>query len=160
GPIRRKSMTDTKTLGRRAFLTRGAIGGAAAAAATTLAAPAIAQENPVINWRCASSFPKSLDTIYGGGEDISRRVKEATDGKFNIQGSAGGEIVPGLEAINAASAGTVECAHSVGYYNWGKDAAFACGADLPFMLNARGKAAYMHHGGGQALYRRLLDTRT
>ncbi|MRX51092.1 ABC transporter substrate-binding protein [Paracoccus sp. S-4012] len=149
-------MTDTKTLGRRAFITRGAIGGAAAAAATTLAAPAIAQESPTINWRMASSFPKSLDTIYGGGEEISQRVKEATDGRFNLQVFAAGELVPGLEAINAASGGTVDCAHSVGYYNWGQDPAFAVGADLPFMLNARGKAAYMYQGGGNDLYNQFL----
>jgi len=57
-------MNDSTTLGRRAFLTRGAVGGAAAAAAAGLAAPAIAQENPAINWRMASSFPKSLDPTF------------------------------------------------------------------------------------------------
>ena len=156
-------MTDftTKTpkaaFDRRRFLTSATVGGAAAAAATTLAAPAIAQDNPTINWRMASSFPKSLDTVYGGGPDIAERVKEATDGKFNIQVFAGGEIVPGLGAIDAASEGTVECAHSVGYYSWGKDPAFAVGSDLPFMLNARGKAAYMYHGGGQDLYNKFLE---
>lgn len=150
-------MNDSTTLGRRAFLTRGAVGGAAAAAAAGLAAPAIAQESPAINWRMASSFPKSLDTIYGGGAEIAARVKEATDGRFNIQVFADGEIVPGLEAINAASEGTVECATSVGYYNWGKDPAFAPGADLPFMLNARGKAAYLYHGGGIELYNAFLE---
>ena len=151
-------MTDPKTLGRRAFLTRATVGGAAAAAVSTLAAPAIAQESPTINWRMASSFPKSLDTIYGGGEELATRLKEATDGKLNIQVLAAGEIVPGLEAINAASDGTVEVAHSVGYYNWGKNPAFAPGADLPFMLNARGKAAYMYHGGGLELYNKFLET--
>lgn len=153
-------MTDSTTkttLDRRSFLSRATVGGVAAAAASTLAAPAIAQESPTINWRLASSFPKSLDTIYGGGEEISTRMKEATDGKFNIQVFAAGEIVPGLGAIDAASEGTVECAHSVGYYNWGKDPAFSCGADLPFMLNARGKAAYMYHGGGQTLYDKFLE---
>ena len=149
-------MNDSTTLGRRAFLTRGAVGGAAAAAAAGLAAPAIAQENPAINWRMASSFPKSLDTIYGGGEEIAARVKEATEGRFNIQVFAPNEIVPGLEAINAASEGTVECASSVGYYNWGRDPAFAAGADLPFLLNARGKAAYNYHGGGIEIYNTFL----
>ena len=141
-------MKDSKTLHRRSFLTTASVGGVAAAAGATLAAPAIAQEAPTINWRVASSFPKSLDTIYGGGEEISVRLKEATDGKFNLQVFAAGEIVPGLDAINAAGDGTVECAHSVGYYNWGKDPAFACGADLPFTFSARAKAAYNYHGGG------------
>ena len=125
-------MKESKSLDRRSFLTRASVGGAAAAAGTALAAPAIAQEMPTINWRLASSFPKSLDTIYGGAEELSTRLKEATDGKFTIQVFAAGEIVPGLDAINAATDGTVESAHSVGYYNWGKDPAFACGAELPF----------------------------
>ncbi|MCT4332200.1 TRAP transporter substrate-binding protein [Paracoccus sp. YLB-12] len=142
---------------RRSFLTRASVGGAAAAAGTALAAPAIAQEMPTINWRLASSFPKSLDTIYGGGEELSTRLKEATDGKFNIQVFAAGEIVPGLDAINAATDGTVECAHSVGYYNWGKDPAFACGADLPFTFSARAKAAYNYQGGGIENYNEFLE---
>lgn len=150
-------MKDSKKLDRRSFLTRASVGGAAAAAGSTLAAPAIAQEAPTINWRLASSFPKSLDTIYGGGEELSTRLKEATDGKFNIQIFAAGEIVPGLDAINAATDGTVESAHSVGYYNWGKDPAFACGADLPFMFSARAKAAYNYHGGGNENYNEFLD---
>lgn len=150
-------MTDSKTFDRRGFLTRASLGGAAAAAGTVLAAPAIAQESPSITWRMASSFPKSLDTIYGGGDNLVKRLSEATDGKFTIQLFAAGEIVPGLGAIDAATDGTVESAHSVGYYNWGKDPAFAPGADLPFTLNARAKAAYKYHGGGNDLYNEFLD---
>jgi TRAP-type mannitol/chloroaromatic compound transport system substrate-binding protein len=150
-------MKESKTLDRRSFLTRASIGGAAAAAAGTLAAPAIAQEAPTVTWRLASSFPKSLDTIYGGGEELSKRLKEATDGKFSIQVFAAGEIVPGLDAINAATDGTVESAHSVGYYNWGKDPAFACGADLPFTFSARAKTAYQYQGGGIENYNEFLE---
>ncbi|PZO64451.1 MAG: ABC transporter substrate-binding protein [Paracoccus denitrificans] len=145
-------------MGRRAFLTRASVGGAALAAGTTLAAPAIAQDQPSINWRLASAFPKSLDTIYGGGVEFSERLKEATDGKFNVQVFAAGEIVPGLQSADAASDGTVEIAHTVGYYSWGKNPAFAAGADLPFTLNARGKAAYNYHGGGIELYNKFLET--
>lgn len=150
-------MKKSNKLDRRSFLTRASVGGAAAAAGSALAAPAIAQESPSINWRLASSFPKSLDTIYGGADELSKRLNEATDGKFKIQVFAAGEIVPGLDAINAATDGTVESAHSVGYYNWGKDPAFACGADLPFTFSARAKAAYNYHGGGNEIYNEFLD---
>ena len=149
-------MTDKTKLDRRRFLTTASVGGAAAAAGATLAAPAIAQEMPTINWRVASSFPKSLETIYGSGVDVSERVKAMTDGKFNLQVFAAGEIVPGLQAIDAATDGTVEMANSVGYYSWGKDPAFACGADLPWTFNARGKAAYNYHGGGIDSYNEFL----
>ncbi|CAM3233156.1 TRAP transporter substrate-binding protein [Paracoccus nototheniae] len=150
-------MKDSKSLDRRSFLTRASVGGAAAAAGSMLAAPAIAQEAPQINWRLASSFPKSLDTIYGGAEEISTRLSEATDGRFQIQVFSAGEIVPGLDAINATTDGTVECSHSVGYYNWGKDPAFACGADLPFTFSARSKAAFNYHGGGIQNYNTFLE---
>ncbi|MDO5646357.1 TRAP transporter substrate-binding protein [Paracoccus sp. (in: a-proteobacteria)] len=149
-------MTE-KNFNRRSFLTRASVGGAAAAAGTVLAAPAIAQTTPSVTWRLASSFPKSLDTIHGGAEELSKRLHEATDGRFNIQVFSAGEIVPGLDAINATSDGTVEASISVGYYNWGRDAAFACGADLPFTFSARSKAAYNYQGGGIENYNKFLE---
>lgn len=151
-------MTDSKKFDRRSFMARATVGGAAAAAGAALAAPAIAQDMPNINWRLASSFPISLDTIYGGATELSQRLQEATDGRFRIQVFSAGEIVPGLDAINAATDGTVECAHSVGYYNWGKDPAFACGADLPFTFSARSKTAYNYQGGGIERYNEFLET--
>ncbi len=94
------------------------------AATASLASPAIAQSAPELKWRLTSSFPKALDTIYGTGETFARYVREATDGKFQIQVFAANEIVPGLEAANAAGAGTVEMCHTCSYYYWGKDPTF------------------------------------
>jgi TRAP-type mannitol/chloroaromatic compound transport system substrate-binding protein len=145
-------------LDRRSFITKAGLAGAGAAAATTLAAPAIAQSNPKITWRLASSFPKSLDTIYGGGEVFSKYVSEATDGNFQIQVFAAGEIVPGLQAADAAAAGTVEACHTVSYYSWGKDPTYALGAAVPFALNARGMNAWQYHGGGIDLFNEFLAT--
>ena len=134
---------------RRSFIRKaGATGVGAAAAATTLAAPAIAQANPKITWRLTSSFPKSLDTIYGGAEVFSKYLSEATDGNFTVQVFAAGELVPGLQAADAATAGTVEACHTVSYYYWGKDPVWALGAAVPFALNARGMNAWHYHGGG------------
>ncbi len=70
-----------------------------------------AQENPKITWKMTSSFPKSLDTIYGGAEDIAAHVSDATGGNFVIQTYEAGEIVPGAQAADAVSAGTVDAAH-------------------------------------------------
>src|SRR3970040_1665418 len=75
---------------RRSFLKKAALG----VAAGTVAAPAIAQSQPNIQWRMAASWPKSLDTIFGGAELVARRVAEMTDGKFQIRTFAAGEIVP------------------------------------------------------------------
>ena len=140
---------------RRSFITKAALGGAAA---TALAAPALAQAAPKVTWRLTSSFPKSLDTIYGGAEVLSKMVSEATDGNFQIQVFAAAEIVPGLQAADAAAAGTVEACHTVGYYYWGKDPSWAVAAALPFALSARGMNAWQYHGGGIELYNEFLAT--
>ena len=102
---------------RREFLTTAGLAGAAAATtAATLPMPAIAQSAPELSWRLTSSFPKSLDTIYGGAQYMADRVAALTDGKFKIQVFAAGEIVPGLQALDAVSNNTVEMCHTVSYY--------------------------------------------
>jgi TRAP-type mannitol/chloroaromatic compound transport system substrate-binding protein len=132
---------------RREFLKTAGIG----AAASTLAAPAIAQTQPEIRWRMASSFPKSLDTIYGGGEYMAKRVAEMTDNKFQIRVFAAGELVPGLQVLDAVQNGTVEIGHSAGYYYVGKDPTCAFETAIPFGLNARQQHAWWYYGGGKEL---------
>jgi len=93
---------------RRTFLKGGAVAGVTA----LVAAPAIAQAAPEIKWRLTSSFPKSLDTIYGASEAFAKAVAEASDNKFQIQVFAAGEIVPGLQAADAVQSGTSSAARS------------------------------------------------
>jgi TRAP-type mannitol/chloroaromatic compound transport system substrate-binding protein len=128
---------------RRQFLQAAGAGLATA----TVAAPAIAQSAPEIKWRLTSSFPKSLDTIYGAAEVFSKAVAEATDNKFQIQCFAAGEIVPGLQALDAVTNGTVEMCHTAPYYYVGKDPTFALACAVPFGLNARMTDSWMLFGG-------------
>ncbi|TLS18905.1 MAG: twin-arginine translocation signal domain-containing protein [Betaproteobacteria bacterium] len=136
---------------RRSFLKKAGVGIAAGAAATTVSAPAIAQAQPTIKWRLTSSFPKSLDTLYGGAEVLANRLRAMTNGKFDIRVFAGGEIVPGLQALDAVQQGTVECCHTAPYYYVGKDKTFALGCSIPFGMNARQMNAWVYYGGGQKL---------
>jgi TRAP-type mannitol/chloroaromatic compound transport system substrate-binding protein len=129
---------------RRQFLTAAAVGGAAAA----IAKPAIAQTAPTVTWRLTSSFPKSLDTIYGASEVFANAVSDMTDGKFKMQVFAAGEIVPGLQAADAVTNGTVDAAHTASYYYVGKDPSYAFGTAVPFGLNARQQTAWWMHGDG------------
>ena len=129
---------------RRSFLKKAGVGIAAGA----VAAPAIAQQQPAVQWRMTSSFPKSLDALYGAAETIAKRVSDVTEGKFQIRVFAGGEIVPALQALDAVQAGTVECCHTAPYYYVGKDPAFAFGTAVPFGLNARQQNAWRYYGGG------------
>jgi len=108
---------------RRQFLTSAGLG--LGAAASGVAMPAIAQSNPEIRWRMTSGFPKSLDTLFGVSESFSRRVAEATEGRWQIQPFAAGEIVGTFQAFDAISNGTVEMGHTSAYYYLGKDPTFA-----------------------------------
>ncbi|MFH1044284.1 MAG: TRAP transporter substrate-binding protein [Pseudomonadota bacterium] len=135
---------------RRSFLKKAGLGLAAGVAA----APAIVNaQSPTVTWRMAVSWPKSLDTLFGGMEHLSKRVAAATGGKFNIKVFAAGEIVGGLQVLDAVQNGTVECGHTSTYYYYGKDPTFALNCAVPFGLNARGQNAWMAHGGGMELVR-------
>jgi TRAP-type mannitol/chloroaromatic compound transport system substrate-binding protein len=149
------------TMKRRDFL-KGASAGLAAGSAVALTGcskPATVVKTgglPEIHWQLASSFPKSLDTIYGAAEVLAERIAKITSGKFQIKVYAGGEIVPGLQVLDAVQNGTVECGHSASYYYVGKNMAFAFDCALPFGLTARQQNAWMYSGGGIDLMREFL----
>jgi TRAP-type mannitol/chloroaromatic compound transport system substrate-binding protein len=137
---------------RRIFLTTAGIGGAA----STLAAPAIAQSMPELKWRLTSSFPKSLDTLYGAAESIAKKVAGLTDNKFQIRVFAPGEIVPALQALDAVQNNTVEMCHTASYYFVGKDLTMGFDSGVPFGLTARQQNAWMSMGGGLQLMREFM----
>lgn len=137
---------------RRDFLKTGAL----AAAATPVAMPAIAQAMPEVRWRLTSSFPRSLDTIYGTAQQFAKFMADATDGKFQVQAFSAGEIVPGLQALDAVTSGTVECAHTPTYFYVGKEPALGLGTGIPFGLNARQQHSWWYFGGGEAVVNEAL----
>jgi TRAP-type mannitol/chloroaromatic compound transport system substrate-binding protein len=137
---------------RREFLQAAGVG----LTVSAVAAPAIAQSMPELKWRLTASWPKSLDTLYGGCEYFARRVAEMTDNRFQIQVFAAGEIVPGLQVLDAVQNGTVEMGNTALYYYWGKDPAFTFGTALPFGLNSRQMNSWLRFGGGSELLNDLL----
>ena len=138
---------------RRKLLSNLAIG-----ATTTTLLAACSQTNnnpnlqssslPNIKWQMVTSWPKSLDTIFGGAQTVCDRVSAMTGGKFTIRPYAAGEIVPGLEVLDAVQNGTVECGHTASYYYVGKNSALAFGTSMPFGLTAQQQNAWLYHGGG------------
>jgi TRAP-type mannitol/chloroaromatic compound transport system substrate-binding protein len=132
---------------RRDFLKAAGAGMAASA----VAAPAIAQSMPEVRWRLTASWPKSLDTLYGTCESFAKYVAEATDNKFQVQVFAAGEIVPGLQVLDAVQNGTVEICHTATYYFIGKDPTWALFCAVPFSLNARQQNAWYYDGEGLKL---------
>jgi len=129
---------------RRDFLQAAGVG----LAASTVAAPAIAQSSPELKWRLTTSFPKSLDTLHGGAETFAKAVREATDNKFQIQVFAAGEIVPPFSAVDAVQNATVEMCYTAAYYFLGKDMTFALPCSAPFGPNARMQNAWEYQHGG------------
>jgi len=135
---------------RRKFIRRAGIG-TAAAAATTLAAPAIAQSMPEVKWRMTSSFTKSLDTLFGGTELFAKMIGEMSDNRFQIRTFAAGEIVPALQVLDAVQNGTVEAGQTAAYYYFGKDPTFVYETGLPFSMNQRQYFSWLKMGGGHEL---------
>ena len=135
----------------RRNMVAGAAAVAAGGAASALPKPAVAQSAPQIKWRLTSSFPKSLDTIFGAAEVFSKKLSEITDGKFQVQVFAAGEIVPGLQAADAVINDTVEMCHTVSYYFVGKDPTYALFSAVPFGLNARLQNSWLLQGEGGPL---------
>ena len=120
-----------------------------AAGAAALATPLLASAQPKLRWRCPNSFPRTLDTLYGAAEIVARRVREMSDGAFEITVSGPGEVVPALQILDAVGQGSVECGFTSALFYFGKDPSFAFGSALPFGLNGRQNFAWLIFAGGR-----------
>ncbi len=134
---------------RRSLIKNAGIAGVLAAAA----APAVHAQTAGVRWRLASSFPKSLDTLFGASEVFAKKVSEMSGGKFVISTHAAGELMPAFGVVDGVQNGTVECAHTAAYYFFGKDETFALSCAIPFGLNSRQMTAWMYEGNGMKLMR-------
>jgi TRAP-type mannitol/chloroaromatic compound transport system substrate-binding protein len=139
----------SKSMDRRSVIKNAGIAGVLAAGV----APAVHAQAATVRWRLASSFPKSLDTIFGAADTFAKKVGEMTGGKFTISTHAGGELMPAMGVVDGVQSGTVECIHTAPYYFFGKDETFAIGCAIPFGLNSRQMTAWMYEGNGGKLMR-------
>lgn len=105
---------------RRSLIKNAGIAGVLAAGA----APAV-HAQPVVRWRLASSFPRSLDIVYGCSELFAKMVKSMSGGKFEISIHSPGELMPAFGVFDGVQSGSVEICHTMGYYFYGKNPAFA-----------------------------------
>jgi TRAP-type mannitol/chloroaromatic compound transport system substrate-binding protein len=147
---------------RRQFLTNAAI--SASTAATLVSCQSNnnstpqANSLPEVKWKMITSWPKSLDTIFGGAETVCQAVTQMSGGRFQITPYAAGEIVPGLEVMDAVQNGTVECGHTASYYYIGKNPALSFATTVPFGLMATQQNAWLYHGGGlEAIHKIYVD---
>jgi len=151
---------------RRDFLKKAAISGAGISAVAacgpggesegtgTAEGPAVVT-GPSVRWRLVTSFPRSLDFLHGAAEYVAERVEALTEGKFTMQVYPAGEIVPGLQVMDAVQQGTVQAGFTGGYYYIGKSPALAFDSTVPFGLSSRQIIAWMYRGGGLELLREV-----
>jgi len=129
------------------------LGGAAAAAAAGCAGgqggPAV-QTQRHVRWRLASSFPRSLDAIFGAAEVLAEQVQRMSGGTFEIRVYPAGELVPALQVLDAVQSGTCQAGQSGSYYYIGKDATLGFDTCVPFGLGPRQQTAWLTEGGGAA----------
>jgi TRAP-type mannitol/chloroaromatic compound transport system substrate-binding protein len=140
---------------RRTFIRATALGAAGGGALVACNGAAVGEQSdegiyagPQVSWRMASSFPRSLDIIYGSAEHFAQRVGELTGGRFSIRVYPAGELVPGLQVMDAVQQGTVHAGHTATYYYLGKNSALAFDTGVPFALTARQQNTWLTEGGG------------
>jgi TRAP-type mannitol/chloroaromatic compound transport system substrate-binding protein len=109
--------------------------------------PAVHTNKRVI-WRLASSFPRSLDTLFGCAEALSECLETISAGRFRLRPYPAGELVPAFNVLDAVQQGTAQVGHSASYYYIGKNPALAFDAGLPFGLTARQQHSWLYEGGG------------
>jgi TRAP-type mannitol/chloroaromatic compound transport system substrate-binding protein len=115
-------------------------------------APAV-HAQAAVRWRLASSFPKSLDTIFGSAEKFSETVKALSGGRFEVSVHPAGELMPAFGVVDALEKDTLEMGQTAAYYFTGKDPIFAFSCAVPFGLSTLQMSAWKDHGNG----RKLLD---
>ena len=140
-----------QSLPRRALVQAGL-----AATAGILATPAQAQNAPELHWRLASGFAKNLDILFGASETFARIVSEATGGRFQIQISGAGDIVPADGLLEAVGTGKVEIGHGPSTPGIAKDPVLGLATAMPFGLNARGQNAWWLQSGGAELFSEIF----
>lgn len=151
---------------RRQFLklaSMGALGAVALAACSSGDADvdeAAADDSlPELEWDLATSWPTSLDTIYGGATRFAERVSAMTGGKFMVSAQPGGEVVPALEILQNVETNSIDAGHTASYYYVGLDATTAFGTAMPFGLTARQQNAWLYEGGGLQLMQEFYAER-
>jgi len=134
---------------RRSFVQGAGLAGVLAAGV----APAVVHAQAQVRWRLASSFPKSLDTIFGAADVFAKKLSDMSGGKFTVSTHAAGELMPAFGVVDGVQNATIECAHTAPYYFFGKDETFALACAIPFGLNSRQMTAWMYEGNGLKLMR-------
>ena len=139
---------------RRSFIrTAGVLG--AGAAASTLAAPAVAQGN--ITWRMVTTWPKNFPGLGVGAQRLADRITAASGGRLTVQVYSAGELVPPLQSLDAVIDGTAEMSHGAAYYWQNKSPALSFFTGVPYGMTTPELTAWVRFLGGQEIWDEIYD---
>ncbi|MBY6157057.1 MAG: TRAP transporter substrate-binding protein [Pseudomonadota bacterium] len=137
---------------RRSFLKTSALGGSAAAA-TTLAAPAIAQGNTTLTM--VTTWPRGLAGVWDSVERFTNNVNTMSGGSLTIDPKGAGELVGALESFDAVTSGQADMYHGADYYWVGQHPAWAFFTAVPFGMTAPEMMVWYYAQDGMALHHEL-----
>ena len=135
---------------RRDFLKTAGVAGVAGAAATTLAAPAIAQDR--VSIAMVSTWPRDFPGLGTGAQRFADRLAAMSDGRMQVEYFAAGERMGAFDSFDAVASGDVQAYHAAEYYWKGRHPGFAYFTAVPFGLTYTEQNAWVRFGGGQELW--------
>ena len=142
-------------MNRRKFLTTAAVGGTAAAAASTFPAPAISQGR--VKLTMVTSWPRGAAGVFDAAQRSADSINAMSDGSIEVEVKAGGELVGPFEVFDAVSSGQADIYHSADYYFVGQHPAFAFFTAVPFGMTAQELNNWYYHMGGRELQEELTE---
>lgn len=111
-----------------------------------------AVQQETFNWKMVTAWPKNYPGLGTSAERLAERINRMSDGRLTVKVYAAGELVPPMEVFDTVSRGTAEMGHSTAYYWKGKTDTAQFFTSVPFGLSAIEMNAWLHKGGGLALW--------
>ncbi|GGA13485.1 TRAP transporter substrate-binding protein [Neptunicoccus cionae] len=139
---------------RRSFISKAGVLGVGAAA-STLAAPAVADGN--ITWRMVTTWPKNFPGLGVGAQRLADRITAASGGRLTIKVYSAGELVPPLQSLDAVIDGAAEMSHGAAYYWQNKSPALSFFTGVPYGMTSRELTAWVRYMGGQEIWDEIYD---
>lgn len=138
---------------RRSFLKTSAMGGAAAAATTALAAPAYAQGKRTLTM--VTTWGRGLAGVHDSAQRVADNITAMSDGNLTVDLKAAGELVGAFEVFDAVSSGQADMYHGADYYFVGQHPGYAFFTAVPFGMTAQELVNWYYHDGGHELHDEL-----
>jgi TRAP-type mannitol/chloroaromatic compound transport system substrate-binding protein len=141
---------------RRLLLAAGALAGATLAGCSRDAPEAAATAAPgPLKWRMVTSWPAEFPGLATAARRLAERIDAASGGRLQVEVLPGGALGGPFEVFDTVSTGKAELGHSAAYFWRARAAAAPFFAAVPFGLTALEMNAWLHGGGGLALWREL-----